>query len=971
MAYYRMARRRLLEAVGPLALAPVFPLPAAPDPVEHCDVCRWRLACAQQRRDTDHLSLVAGIRSSQRRALTDREINTLTRLGELQLPVSPPIAGIGREALTRVQAQAEIQLEGRRRGEYLKRLIEPIEANRGLAALPAPSPADLFLDLEGDPYALEAGLDYLFGILETDVLDADGQPTYHAFWSTDADGNFSAAGEKRAFEATMDLIVARLRTDPNLHVYHFGTYEATALKRLMGRYATREDEVDALLRGGILVDLHRVTRQGLRASVESYSIKKLEPLYGFHREVELRDATSSIVEFENWLQLAEGERPAATNLENIEAYNRDDVVSTWQLREWLERVCYDAIARRIEIPRPTAQSPEPPPELNAKLQQVREVEERLTTSLPVDRTERSPAEQAQWLLAQLLSWHRREDKSTWWRYYTLLGMSDEERVDEKEPIGLLEFTGYSYPDKRSTVYRYRYPPQEHGISTGTRDAIDPATGARAGTVFAVDEDRCTIDLKRGNRSEIPHPRSLVPKDYVPTDQQRARLLELGEWVAENGIAPDGDRLAARRLLLREAPRLRQGTLEADPGEDAQATAIRVALELDRSVLPIQGPPGSGKTHIGAHMVVELLRAGKRVGVTANSHKVIGHLLDKICEVCPAGVRLAGIQKCDAEDVGGDDRVRCTAKAEDVADALAGGECNLAAGTAWLWADARLLDSVDVLFIDEAGQFALANALAVAGAAASLVLLGEPQQLDQPLKGSHPDGAEVSCLGHILGENATIGQEQGLFLPSTYRLHPALAHFTSEAFYDGRLAAVPNAARHALSTPGPLGGAGPRLLTVEHRGNDTSSAEEAETIAEAARQLVESGTTWTDSKGDVRPLGWGDILIVAPYNDQVAAIRELLPGAHVGTVDKFQGQEAPVSIYSMASSSPEDAPRGMSFLYSRNRLNVATSRAECVAILVCAPRLLTVRARTPVEMRLANALCQFVEAAERAPASEGD
>ncbi|MDQ3880300.1 MAG: AAA domain-containing protein, partial [Chloroflexota bacterium] len=404
---------------------------------------------------------------------------------------------------------------------------------------------------------------------------------------------------------------------------------------------------------------------------------------------------------------------------------------------------------------------------------------------------------------------------------------------------------------------------------------------------------------------------------------------------------------------------------ADSGS-ARDAAAALALALDETTLAVQGPPGSGKTSTAAGMIVELLKAGRRVGITANSHKVIGNLLERVCEVASReNVDLRPIQRAGKDEVSSAASVVRAPDNAAVRDALAAGDANLAAGTSWLWARAELMASVDVLFVDEAGQFALANALAIAGAASSVVLLGDPLQLDQPLQGTHPPGAEKSCLAHVLGDDATMPPERGLFLERTHRLHPALCRYTSEAFYDARLEPEPGLERQELvGTPrGELDGAGIRFVPVRHEGNQNESAEEAETVAAIVRGLVEGGARWVDRDGNSARVAYDDVLVVAPYNAHVAAIRRLLPAeARVGTVDKFQGQQAPVAIYAMATSTPEDAPRGMDFLYSRHRLNVATSRARCVAVLVCAPDLLRVRARTPSQMRLANAFAQLVEQA---------
>ena len=250
-----------------------------------------------------------------------------------------------------------------------------------------------------------------------------------------------------------------------------------------------------------------------------------------------------------------------------------------------------------------------------------------------------------------------------------------------------------------------------------------------------------------------------------------------------------------------------------------------------------------------------------------------------------------------------------------------------------------------------------------------MLLGDPQQLEQPIKGSHPEGVEASALGHMLAGRLTIPDHLGIFLPVTWRLAPSIASLTSELFYEGRLTSKPGLENQRLAGTGDLGldGNGLWLCPVEHDGNRSSSIEEIEVIAGLVTRLLEGSVAWINEKGETATLVGDDVLVVAPYNAQVSRLAERLAptGARVGTVDKFQGQEAPVVIYSMATSRPEDAPRGMEFLYSLNRLNVATSRARCAAIVVANPRLFEPECRTPRQMKLANALCRFREVARLA------
>jgi predicted RecB family nuclease len=974
MAYYRTARDRFLATMaGPAAAFP--PIGTYPEPVDHCDVCRWAVECVARRRSDDHLSLVAGISSRQRRALEARSVRTLAELGRLAVPLDPRLEGTSEQALLRVREQARIQLEGRLEQRMKYELLlpgsgQPIDAERGLATLPPPSGGDLFFDIEGDPYAFEDGLDYLFGVLETDG-------TFHAFWARDADGGFSPEAEKRAFERLMDFVIERLDRDPTLHVYHYAAYEPTALKRLMGRYATREIEVDRLLRGGILVDLLRAVRQSLRASVESYSIKRIEPLYGFEREVDLRDAGSSIVAFEEWLELGEGDRPAATHLDQIERYNHDDVASNARLRDWLETLRGELGSRTGQaVPRPGERQPELPEELREAHARVQALADALG-NVPADPADRTPEQHARWLLAQLLGWHRREDKSMWWEFFHwTLDLSPEELVDESEPIGMLAPIGpVDEISNSKQTWRYRFPPQEFDVR-GT--VYDPAKALAArdekmgtwvaGEAVATDPAERTVDIRRS--VDGPHPEAIVPLNYIATRDHLANLVAIGEWVLGHGIDSPGPHRAARDLLLALPPRAGQRRNEelTRPGESDLGAARRLALTLDHTTLAIQGPPGSGKTYTGARMICTLLAAGKRVGITANSHKVIGNLLKAVLDAAAEEhVDVRPVQRGDKEQILAHDSVTRGKDASDVRAQLHDGRANLAAGTTWLWASPKMADAVDVLFVDEAGQMSLANVVAISPSATSIVLLGDPQQLDQPLRGSHPPGAERSALAHILGDAATIPPTRGLFLETTWRLHPDLCRYTSEAFYDDRLESEPRLEVQRVVGRPPLRGTGPRFAARPTLGYANESPEEAAAVAELATSLVAGGATWIDQSGNERPITWDDVLIVAPYNAQVGALIRLLPpGARVGTVDKFQGQEAPISIYSMTTSTPELAPRGLDFLYSRNRLNVATSRARCVAVVVASPDLLRVRARTPAHMRLVNAMCRFVEMAEDAP-----
>lgn len=953
LAAYRWVRRRLEEAT----LDPEATELGYPEPVAQCDICRWWKRCDARWREDDHLSLIAGASTSQRKEFVEHDIVTLGALGQRPTsPITRPERG-SKESYERVWRQAQIQLRGREEERPVHELLDR-EAGRGLARLPEPSPGDVFFDIEGDRFVGTGGLEYLLGWA---VLDDDGRPTYQCLWALNAEE------EKRAFEDFVDMVMARRAEHPGMHVYHYAHYEPTAMKRLMGRYATREAEIDELLRSGTFVDLYAVVTQSLRASVESYSIKKLEPFYAFARTAELEDASHELRVFERALELGQVESISAASRETVRAYNEDDCFSTVGLRNWLESLRAELVAAGETIPRPEPADGEASEGVREAAEQVEELRKQLIGDVSADPAQRSKADQARWLLAHMLDWHRREQKVTWWEYFRLCDLAPEALLDEKDGIGGLEFDAVVDPGnrRRCPVHRYTFPIQDTLIDRHA--SLFQPGGEKIGTLVEIDLAKRTVDIKRTRATAETHPPAVFAHDTVSHDPLEAALFRLGEHVAKHGVTTDGPHHRCEvDLLLGRRPRLASSPAATDPlradDEDSLAAARRLALDLDGGVLAIQGPPGSGKTYTAARMIVSLAKAGKRVGVTAMSHKVIRNLLEAVVKAArDEGEDVRCIRKPSSRTPPHPD-IGAKRSAAEIHAALDQDEAHVAGGTAWLWASEDLTDAVDVLFVDEAGQMSLVDTLAAAQAAKSLVLLGDPQQLDHPIQGTHPEGTDVSALQHLLGDDATIAPHRGLFLEETRRLHENICAFTSELFYERRLRAHASTQQHVLQGDTPFAGAGLWAVPVEHEGNQSRSHEEVAAVANVFDHLLRSRCRWTDREGQTRNLGPQDILIVAPYNAQVGALQEALPNARIGTVDKFQGQEAPVVIYSMTTSSKEEAPRGMEFLFSLNRLNVATSRACCVSILVANPRLFEADCRTPRELQLANAFCRYLEMA---------
>ncbi len=953
-AYFRLVRRGLDAAIA----VDADKLAAAhyPDPVEHCAVCRWWRTCDARRRADDHLSFVAGISRLQTRELQHAGISALAQLGAMPMPLPfKPRRGAAASYL-RVREQARLQLEERLTGVPVHELL-PVTPDHGLARLPPPSPGDMFLDLEGDPFVRDGGREYLFGHAS---LGADGTAAYRSRWA------FDDAGERVAFEGVVDSILAAWSADPGMHVYHYAHYEPTAFKRLMGRHATREVEIDRMLRAELFVDLYAVVRHSIRASVEGYSIKDLERFYGFSRGVPLPDARLNLRVIEGALEAGAADVVTADVRDAVEGYNRDDCISTLRLRDWLEqlRASAEAVTGAV-LPRPRPRDGVPTPELDDRARRVQTLATALLDGVPADPAKRDEEQRAKWLLAQLLDWHRREAKAPWWEFFRLRDLTEDQLLDEKAAIAGLSLLSRVGGTAKSPVDRYTFPLQETDVRKD--DELHLPDGTDFGRVDAIDLVERTVDVKKRSALADVHPTAVFAHSLVDAELLAAALLRLAEDVVQHGMHGGTKWRAARELLLVRPPRLRSGAFEPRDGESALAFATRVAPDLDRSILAIQGPPGAGKTYAGARMICELVRKGKRVGVTAASHRVIRNLLDAAVKAAAEhGFAIQCVHKVNEKSNSASSFIKETTSNEAVIAQIWDRRAEVAAGTPWLWARPEFDGAVDVLFVDEAGQMSLANVLAASHGAKSIVLLGDPQQLEQPQQGSHPDGADRSALEHLLEGKQTVPADRGIFLPETWRLSPDICLFTSEVFYEKRLRSHAGLERQVLRGAAPFEGAGLWVVAVDHDGNQNSSREEVDAVDRVVTALLQGTSRWVDGDAVAHAVTSKDVLVVAPYNAHVALLAERLAprGIRVGTVDKFQGQEAPAVVYSMATSTPKDAPRGLEFLYSLNRLNVATSRARCACILVASPRLFEPECKTPHQMRLANGLCRYVELARR-------
>jgi predicted RecB family nuclease len=907
--------------------------------------------CEQAVQRTRDVLLVAGVRMSQRKQLRDAGVRTIDELAAMAQP-PPGMVGATTERLV-AQARLQAAQTGSEAAGTPQVLHEVVGDGGALRRLPPPSPGDVFFDFEGDPLYREGdphvwGLEYLWGVTEPPV-DAAG-PEFRRWWA------HTWAEEREVFEEFMDYLAERRDTHPDMHVYHYAPYETTALKRMAGRYATRQEELDDLLRAAVFVDLYAVVRGSVRVSQPSYSIKMLEPLYLPHdrAQMEVTAGDASIAEYHEAraLRAAGRAEEAQQRLQAIEDYNRYDCESTLGLRDWL----LDLAARQGLTPQPAAETVvedrrEPVAEHDDLVLALR------ARSGPPERVARTPGEQTYAMVASAVGYHRRETLPYWWAHFTRLATEHLEdwrpdrdvfRVDSCEVLEEWRVSeeGRATSARRRLRLHGRWGP---GSTPGTSATVvyrvpcperaSVPAGCPYGTLGTRDirvspDDEGVVEVVEVlGRDATPHdavPVALVPPPPPGDRSLRAAVREVAEQVRAHPALPAQPALD---VLLRRPPRLASSPALPHTGE-AVDDLVTVLLDLDRSYVPVQGPPGTGKTWTGSRVIRRLVEEhGWRVGVVAQSHAAVENMLSAVVR---AGLDPALVGKQSSPDgspwsplgKGG-------AAAARFLDEHEGGGCVLG-GTAWTFTNTAVTrGSLDLLVIDEAGQFALTNTLAVSVASPRLLLLGDPQQLPQVSQGTHDEPVHLSALRWVMGETPTLPRELGYFLETTHRMHPALCEKVSLLSYAGELEAADRTRRRNLDGVPP----GLRTVMVEGAvGNSVASKEEADAVLSQLRDLL--GRTWHDPSDPraPRPLQEDDVLVVAPYNAQVQLLRRRLREAghrqvRVGTVDKFQGQEAPVVVVSMTASSPDDVPRGMGFLLDRNRVNVAISRAQWAAVLV--------------------------------------
>ncbi len=905
-------------------------------PNAHCAICAHRLTCEKQWREDDHPSFVAWIRRSHVLDLARHEPPVTTLSALASLPTETRVSGIKEHSLAEITAQAAIQLRSieTESMQWEHRVREPA---RGFELLPEPALGDIYLDLEGDPvWRPDRSLVFLFGWIEE---SDDGSWVYRTLWSHDP------VEESARYRELVDFLKSRRGAFPDMRVYHYSHAEPSMLSAIAEPDPGSLEEFEELRESRLFVDLYTVVRQGLRIGSESYGLKHVEKLAGFERQADVDGGSDAVVLYEDWLQDA---RVNQALLDRIADYNEEDCRATLAVAEWLR-----------------AHRPTGPIETREEYQKGEDAEQRDAATVAREQLadqirELYPDDDAARLIASLLNYYEREDRVRRRELFEMINMPSWERLDDSRILADLTPIESTEPlGARQTLYTY--PPQDHKADGSARDLGSAEN--RYVTVVSVDERARQVVVRLGPTDDGRPVYNLAPSEFFPHESKQAVLDALGNIV----LAGRDDRFACSLAIARRELPLIDGTPgdihveQPNGGTPAEQAAwleevCERALGLSGGPLAVQGPPGTGKTWLASQLIVSLMQHGHTVALTAPAHAAIGNACMQLEQTAAdrnfqfVGERYASKQY--HSDLAQIKQVPSSAKADD---ALERG-VQFLAGTSWLCARPTLHEQIDYLVVDEAGQYGLADTIVAAACAKKgVILVGDPLQLPQVTQARHEENGGASVLEHILGEESLIPADRGILLTVTRRMHPDVCQFISDHVYESRLHPIAECANQTT-----IRGTGIHAIPTEHANCSAKSEEEARIVYQHCAELI--GTEWTDKDGTRRTITERDIMVVAPYNSHVRqllgelATDERTRGIRVGTVDKFQGGEAPIVFYSMATSSDEDLPRDKEFLFSRNRLNVALSRAQCLAYIVASPELLNTRARTVDQMKLISTVC---------------
>mgnify|MGYP006161256181 FL=1 len=896
-----------------------------------CNVCDYKLFCENNWKNKDHLNQVANIKKNQINILENEKINTLEKLAKLN--IKKDIKGINKASLDILVQQAKLQLNYRENNQLEHKIIfeEKKKINDqnkliGFELLPPPSENDLFFDIEGYPMYFDSnsktsGLEYLFGI----YYRSFGKESFRKFLAINNDE------EKIAFEKLVDFIFKHLNKYKDAHVYHYNSYEETALKKLSQKYEVKIREVDFILRENKFIDLFKVVKDSVLLSVENYRLKTIEKFYNLDREEDIASGQDSLVAFENYLESGHKEI-----LEEIILYNKQDCKSLIYLQSWLEDIKPKEIKykeleeiviseRSLEI-----------------INQEKEVEN-IIDNLKNEDVELKP------ILSQLNFYNRKEQRAEWWNYFSNIQKNTEDLIEDNNCIGALNLISKT-EEGINNILEFKFPNQITKMKTG--DYVLDQNGKNSSSLVSIDYTNCLVKLKQNKKKEIPY--SLTPSqplNITTIDNSVADFIK--DFNYQNSYP------AIKDFLNRNDSRYIDN-IDLSKNSTIEEITKRIK-NLNSSYLVMQGPPGTGKSYASSRVILDLIKSNYRVAIVCHSHKAIINLLESIDSysneknISFKGIYNAGNRKIYQEfkniEIGNTNKLDLK-------------KFQLVAGTAWALSNSKHRENskkdkiFDFIFFDEAGQLSISKVIASSLSSKNIVMIGDHMQLPQPSLGIIEGESSLSPIEYLIKDKNTISDEKGIFLEKTFRMHSSICEFISNSFYEKRLITDKNNSNQKiLKNNGESVKNGIYLVDLNHSGSTVQNLNEVVFINNIYKNLINK--KWINRNLEKSQITNKDVLVVSPFNAQVNLLKENLPkNAQVGTIDNFQGQEAPIVIISYTSSDPESIPRGSDFFFDFRRLNVSLSRAKCIGIIILNNKLLNYHCSTIEDMERLNYFCKL-------------
>ena len=924
-----------------------------PEKCSYCNLCDWKDECDKTWENDNYINLVAGSNKSQIEKLKKNKIRTVEQLSKTKLTAID--LKINSESYKKIQLQAQLQEEKRNTGED-KIVILDSDFGKGFYKLPKPDEGDVFFDIEGYP-RMDRPFEYLHGLYYKDK----GKLKFKDLWAK----NYDKESEKNIFIELINFLEKRFEEYPNAHIYHYASYEKRAIRELATSYSSefpKGDIVnDDLLRKEKYVDLFSIVSQSIRTSERDLSLKSIEKFYNFKRKADIVKADDSVIKYDNWIATKNEKYK-----QDIINYNEEDCISTYLLREFLVKNKPENIDWFVKQEEITKEGEEPNKYRRKASNKLSREEVEVDLNNRLEKKKNKTNKKFVENLKNFIGFHWKSNKPEFWEVFDRAEKTHLELEDDTECIA----NSVLIDDKPKVtedgfIYSYRFNDQNYKLKEG-KSAFDAHQIKGLGTIYSIEEnfpDKNILKIlvsKRRKNVEMPSLLTLgntMPPQVHQHDQALNKFLE-------DYILNDGENYKSiMDMLERKEPdikNIKSGSILIEEDKDLITQSIEIVKNLNNSYLTIQGPPGTGKTYTSAKIIIELMKAGKKVGVTSNSHEAIKTLLIAIeQQAIDQNYEFSGMRKSKSSDKHEWKFIRNVTTGKP----LNMESYSLFAGTSWFFVDPRMNKTLDYLFIDEAGQVALGTTIANATSADNLVLIGDQMQLSQPMRAKHEGYAKMSSLDFILGDDDTISADKGIFLNVTRRLNKKICNYISTSFYDSRLTSDPITETRSVNLKlNPIKDEGLFYVPIDHNGCSQRSDEEADLVEKTYNKIINKEFKVGDTTGKISAK---DIMVVAPYNAQANNIRERLKkkfkdDVRVGTIDLFQGQEAKVVLISMTTSDVESLPRHKDFFFSRNRLNVAISRAECVAIIIFNENLLLASASNIKEMKLINSFCKLLE-----------